>query len=328
MSVNVGIISFAHMHAYGYAAMLQDLPPAQLVGIADDDAERGRQVAAKFDTKYYDSEEALLDDVQAVVVTTENARHKDKTLKAAAAGVDILCEKPLAASLPDATEMISACEQGGVQLMTAFPCRFAPAFAAASQMIAAGELGEILAIKGNNRSTNPGGWFVDKELAGGGTVMDHTVHIADLMRVVTGDEVAEVYCEMDTVYNPDLQVEDTGVVTLQFSQGCIGSIDCSWSRPPHYPIWGDATMCIIGEGGNTWLDLFLEHLDYYRNQDRSYNWVSYTHSPSYAMMEQFVGCVQSGEPVPVTGHDGLKALEVPLAAYESVQRGQPVNLPL
>lgn len=327
MSVEIGIISFAHMHAYSYADVLQHLPAAELVGVSDDNAQRGRRVAGELGIAYYDSDEALLDDVQAVVVTTENARHKEKVLQAADAGVAVLCEKPIATTVADAEEMIDVCQEAGVQLMISFSCRFAPAFLEANNMIVAGELGPILAIKGTNRSRNPGGWFTDKQLAGGGSVMDHTVHIADLMRVVTGDEAGSVYCEMDTVYQPELPVEDSGVVTVEFSQGCIGSIDCSWSRPPHYPIWGDATLCIIGESGNLWLDLFLEHLDYYHNPDDSYNWTSYTESPNYVLMEQFTDCVQSGALVPITGQDGLKALEITLAAYESAQSGQPVSLP-
>lgn len=316
------------MHAYSYSDVLRRLPQAELVGVSDDDAERGRRVAGELDIAYYDSDEALLDDVEAVVVTTENARHKGKVLKAAAAGVHVVCEKPIATTLEDAEEMISACAEGGVQLMISFPCRFVPAFVEAHKMIAAGELGTILAIKGANRGVNPGGWFTDPDLAGGGSAMDHTVHIADLMRVITGDEAASVYCEMDTVYQPELPVEDTGVMTVEFSGGCIGSIDFSWSRPPHYPVWGDVTLGIIGESGNLWLDLFLEHLDCYQTPDRSYKWASYTESPDYALMERFVDCVQSGKPIPITGQDGLKALQITLAAYESAQRGQPVSLPL
>jgi len=315
----IGMISFAHIHAFSYLKVL--LSDVELIGIADDDAERGRQVAAEAGVPYLDTE-VLLEAADGVIVTTENVHHRENVLRAAQAGVDVMCEKPLA------QEMISACREAGVQLMTAFPCRFAPAFIEARQMIEAGELGRILAISATNRGRNPGGWFVQPELSGGGTVMDHTVHMVDLMRVVTGQEPATVYAEVDTVYNPELEVEDCGLLSIAFADGCIAALDCSWSRPPHYPVWGDATMTVIGERGNVVVDLFREHLGYYNNDDRSYTWVAYGESPDYSLVRAFVHSVRSGEPVPVTGEDGLRAVEVALGAYKSVEQGSPVLLPL
>ncbi|MCK4323922.1 MAG: Gfo/Idh/MocA family oxidoreductase [Armatimonadetes bacterium] len=324
----IGMISFAHIHAFSYLNVLLSMPDIELVGIADDDAERGRQVAAEAGLPYLDSEEALLEEADGVIVTTENVRHREMVLRAAQADVDVMCEKPLATTMADGREMISACREAGVQLMAAFPCRFAPAFVEARQMIETGQLGRILAINATNRGRNPGGWFVQPELSGGGTALDHTVHIVDLMRVVTGQEPATVYAELDTVYNPELEVEDCGLLSIEFGDGCIAALDCSWSRPPHYPVWGDATMTIIGERGNVAVDLFREHLDYYNNDDQSYTWAAYGESPDHSLISAFVHSVRSGEPVPATGEDGLRAVEVALAAYESVEQGGPVSLPL
>ena len=87
-------------------------------------------------------------------------------------------------------------------------------------------------------------------------------------------------------------------------------------------------MCIIGTGGNCWLDLFVEHLDLYRNPDSSYVWESYGYGADTGVVGDFARCAQSGEPVPITGYDGLKAMEVALGAYQSAETGQPVELPL
>ncbi len=324
----IGMISFAHMHAFSYLNVLLSMPDVELIGIADDDTERGKQVADEAGLPYLNNEEALLERADGVIVTTENVRHREKVLQAAQAGVDVMCEKPLATTMEDGREMISACREGGVQLMTAFPCRFAPAFVEARQMIEAGDLGRILAISATNRGRNPGGWFVQPELSGGGTALDHTVHMVDLMRVVTGQEPVTVYAELDTVYNPGLEVEDCGLLSIEFVDGCIAALDCSWSRPPHYPVWGDATMTIIGERGNVAVDLFREHLDYYNNNDQSYTWAGYGETPDDDLVRAFVQSVRSGEPVPVTGEDGLRAVEVALAAYKSVEHGGLVSLPL
>jgi len=121
----IGMISFAHMHAFSYLQVLLSMRDIELIGIADDDAERGRQVATDVGLPYLDSE-MLLEEADGVIVTTENVRHRENVLRAAQAGVDVMCEKPLATTMEDGREMISACREAGVQLMTAFPCRFAP----------------------------------------------------------------------------------------------------------------------------------------------------------------------------------------------------------
>jgi UDP-N-acetylglucosamine 3-dehydrogenase len=329
MASRIGIASFAHLHAHSYAASCNELAEVELVGIWDDDPARGKQAAGSYETEFLADLDALLGaDLDGVIVTSENARHREHVLAAAAAGVDVLCEKPISVSVPDAQEMIDGCAGAKVQLMISFPCRYSPALQRALAATRAGELGEILCIKGTNRGRNPGGWFNDVELAGGGSVMDHTVHIVDLMRLLLEDEVAKVYAEIDTRFDPDLDCDDTGILTMTFEGGCVATLDASWSRPPHYPIWGDATMCIIGTGGNCWLDLFVEHLDLYRNPDSSYVWESYGYGADTGVVGDFARCAQSGEPVPITGYDGLKAMEVALGAYQSAETGQPVELPL
>lgn len=329
MAVRIGMISFAHMHAMSYAACTKDNPDIELVGISDDDADRGRQIAGEFETEYFESDEALFDaDIEGAIITTENVHHRAKAEAAADAGVDVLCEKPISVSVADAQAMIDACDEAGVKLMTAFPCRYGPAYLEVQQMVDAGELGDIVAIKGTNRGRNPGGWFVDPELSGGGATMDHTVHVADLMRQITGSEVAEVVCEMDTFFNPQLECDDAGLISMKFTSGCIGTLDCSWSRPPHFPIWGDATMAVIGSEGNAWIDLFREHIDIYDNAERTYTWEPYGSNTDYGLVADFAECVQTDRPVPITGYDGLKAMEVALAAYESAGQGGKVALPL
>ncbi|MGD9520014.1 MAG: Gfo/Idh/MocA family protein [Armatimonadota bacterium] len=327
MAAKIGVISFAHMHAYSYAHCLKQLAEVEFVGIADCDAERAQRVAAQLEVPVL-TEDDLLGEVDGVIITTENVYHKEKTLKAAAAGVHVLCEKPLATSIADGQAMIEACRQAGVQLMQAFPCRYGPAFRAAWQMMRDGEIGDILALKGTNRGRNPGGWFVEPELSGGGATIDHTVHIADLIRTITGDEYDTVYCEQDRFFNPELKCDDAGLVTMTLKGGAFATLDCSWSRPPHYPVWGDATLYIVGTKANVDVNLFIERLDVYRNANASYVWEAYGSVTDLELVADFVRCVASGEPVPISGEDGLRAVEVALAAYRSARTGEVVRLPL
>ena len=109
MTVKVGIMSFAHLHADSYALCLKQHPQAELVGVADHDATRAKAKAHQFETQAFNSYEALLaSDVQAVIICSENAKHAQLAQMAAAAGKHILCEKPLMTRLEDGKAMLAA----------------------------------------------------------------------------------------------------------------------------------------------------------------------------------------------------------------------------
>ncbi|HEX5504818.1 MAG TPA: Gfo/Idh/MocA family oxidoreductase, partial [Thermomicrobiales bacterium] len=126
--LNLGMLSFAHVHAPAYAALLRAMPDAALVAIADDDRARGEGAARKYGAVYVADYGALLAraDIAAVVVCAPNVEHRALVVAAAAAGKPALCEKPLATTYADGAAMIAACRQADVPLMTAFPMRFSP----------------------------------------------------------------------------------------------------------------------------------------------------------------------------------------------------------
>src|SRR5947207_2057324 len=126
--VKIGMMSFAHMHAASYAHSIVTRTDTEMVGIADHDPARAQAMAQRFETRAFPSYEALLaaPGLEAVVIASENVRHRALAEMAAEAGKHVLCEKPLATSLADGEAMIAACRQAGVQLMTAFPCRYSP----------------------------------------------------------------------------------------------------------------------------------------------------------------------------------------------------------
>ncbi len=322
-----GIISFAHLHAAGYARCLAENPETQLVAIADDNPERGALWAERLGVPWYADTHDLLrrSDVDAVIVTTENVHHAAATIAAAAAGKHVLCEKPLATTLADGRAMIAACKQAGVALGTAFPCRYIPAVARVKEQTDAGKLGKILAIAGTNQGRMPGGWFIDKALSGGGAVMDHTVHVADLIRWFTGAEFAEVYCEAGTLFN-DIAIDDAGLLSFSLTDGTICTLDCSWSRLPHYPTWGGVTLNLLGSDGYVSIDAFGQTLQVYTEEPRA-SWVHWGSDMDALMIADFARRVSRGEPPPITGEDGLAAVELALAAYRSASTHQPVKLP-
>jgi predicted dehydrogenase len=326
MSIRIGIMSFAHMHAHAYASAANELEEITLAGVADHDQERAASAAATYGTNAFPSYEALLaSNIDAVVIGSENSRHLELTRMAAQAGKHVLCEKPIATNAEDGREMIRICQEAGVQLMTAFPCRFSPAVNRLKAAVESGEIGKVLAIRGTNRGRCPFGWFVEKELSGGGAVIDHTVHVADLIRWITGAEFTNVYAEISSGIHKQ-EWEDTGFLTMELSNGAFATLDCSWSRPNAFPTWGDVTMAFVGEKGTLTLDMFAQHLVHYRDGERSVNWLGWGDDIDLLMVKAFAKCISEGQTVPISGEDGLRAVEVALAAYQSVATGQPANV--
>jgi len=325
--VRVAILSFAHGHAHGYAGCIAANPHAELVVIADDNAERGQAAAERYGAPWVaDYREAVQrDDVDAVIICSENARHKEMTIAAAEAGKDVLCEKPIATTVEDAQAMIAACAEHGVKLQIAFPVRFNAATVALRDTVKAGQIGEPLIIAARNPGTCPHDWFVQPELSGGGAVIDHTVHVADVLRWMFDAEITEVYAEIDTrIY--DFDVDDTGLLMLRLSNGIPVSLDTSWSRPANNPIWGGVMIDVIGETGVLSLDAYRNNIELIETQGPTNARIPAEVTGDPEMVAAFIEAVRTDTEPPVTGVDGLRAMEVALAAYESAKIHAPVAI--
>ncbi|BCW94954.1 MAG: Gfo/Idh/MocA family oxidoreductase [Fimbriimonadales bacterium] len=325
MKVKVGIMSFAHLHADSYAHCLKTHPSAELVGIADHDKQRAQAKALQWETQAFDSYEALLaSEVQAVIICSENVRHAPLAQMAAAAGKHILCEKPLMTREEDGKAMLAAAQGAGVHLFTAFPCRFSPAFQQMRQLYESGAIGELLALRGTNRGSNPGGWFTDPAQSGGGALIDHTVHVADLIRLLTGQEITEVYAETgNNMFHG--AYDDTAMLSMTLQNGVFATLDASWSRPKTFPTWGDVTLAAVGARGIIEMDMFAQHLVHYDDRAERIRQAFWGDNIDYLMVDEFVRVV-AGEPrqTLATGEDGYRAAAVALAAYRAAEYGMPL----
>lgn len=330
--MRIGIMSFAHLHAEAYIHNLRKAPDVKFIGFSDTDAARGQQFASAFDTRWFSSHEALLGEKpDGVIICSENANHRELVEMAAQAGVHILCEKPIEVTLADAEAMRAVCEANKVNFMTAFPGRFGPANLATKAALTRGDLGNIYALNGINHSEIPRehrAWFAQKALAGGGAVMDHTVHLVDLLRWFFECEVAEVYAEVDNLFYPgEVDVDTAGMVLLTMENGIIASIDCSWSRPTYYPRWGHLKYDIIGDNGFTVVDALAQyHTVYSQKGPRNPMWVNWGSDSNQVMINEFAASIREQRTPAVTWRDGYEALRVALACYESAEQGQPVKL--
>lgn len=326
--LRVGILSVAHMHVGSYVHAFGTDPRTEIVGVYDHDEARARAYADARGLRVFTDRDALLDACDAVCVCSENHHHLEYVLAAAAKGKHVLCEKPLVAREEDATTMREAVERAGVVFMTAFPCRFSPAYARLKERvgkgeIGKGEIGKVRAVCATNRGTCPGGWFVDKTMSGGGAMIDHVVHVGDLLRDLIGEEPARVQAQTgNNVYGQDW--EDTAMVTIEFPSGVFATLDSSWSRPTGFKTWGDVTMTVVGERGTIELDMFGPSLGVYG--ENGYHSSAYGSDLDAAMVQAFIRACLDRAPVPTTLHDGLQAARIALAGYRSLGTGQPATM--
>ena len=318
-SLRIGFLSAAHMHVGGYAAALRGQPRARIVGVWDDVPPRGQAFADAQGVPFVAERERLIEMSDAVVVGSENRKHVENALAALAQDRPVLCEKPLVTTDEEAQALHEAAR--GKTFMTAFPCRFSPVWPATKRRAEA--IGPIRAIVATNRGTCPGGWFVEPALAGGGAMIDHVVHVADLLGDLLGRAPERVYAQTGArMYGRD--TDDCALVSLDYPGGPFVTLDSSWSRPLGFRTWGDLTMRLVGDAGTVEMDLLgpVVHL----TKANGYTETAFGSDADAALVRGFVEACLDGAPVLTTLEDGLAASAIAIAAYRSAGLGQPVAL--
>ena len=330
--VGVALLGAAHTgHAWAYTRALIGSPRAQLVGAHDPEPEHTRWLQHDFGVQLLTEEELLADpQVEAVLVCSANAEHRRHVELAAEHGKHVLCEKPIATTLADADAMVRACDAAGVQLHVAFVSRFLPVVQRARMAVREGRLGELVGLVGGNRGRPPlppsyPAWITDAGLAGGGALIDHSVHVSDAMRHVSGLEVTEVSAEVGALLW-DCGVDDVAVLSLRFDNGAVGSIDPSWSVPDGNPWDYDFYLRLVGtEGSLTITDAAdtVRVVSAGGDGATRLRLASFAEDADRAMIEAFLTSVRAGrqqDPC-ATGVDGRRALEIALAGYRSSATG-------
>jgi predicted dehydrogenase len=339
VEVRIGVISFAHTaHAISYSSALSRIEGVSLAAIYDEDSGRGREYARQFQTTFFSNPDKLLgqDDIQGVIVCSPTNLHRDLVCAAAQAGKHVLCEKPIATSIPDAQAMIAACSSAGVLFQIPFVCRFYPMVQAARKLVQSGEIGRVLGVVGGNRGCPPlppvyPEWIADPIQAGGGALLDHSVHVTDAMRFIFEKEVSSVFAEKSIFHPPGLAVEDCGLLSLIFQNGIIGTVDPSWSIPENNPYHYDFYLRILGEKGTINMDDTRQALTVVSDYptQRGVTAQPFGIDVDLEMVRHFIRCIRLGVNLfpAASGEDGLRALAIALAAYDSANKHEPVNLP-
>jgi predicted dehydrogenase len=327
--MKIGIMSFAHHHAEAYIANLRAIPGVELCGVADEDPVRGQRFAQAYNAPFFQTYEDLLaSKPEGVIICTENSKHLPLVEMAAASKINVLCEKPIATNVADAKSVVDICAQAGVLLMTAFPMRFSAPLMEVKARLDSGELGQVFCFNGTNQGELPTkhrAWFVDPILAGGGAIMDHTVHLVDIMRWYLGSEAAEVYAQTNKIFHAnEVNVETGGLEMITFQNGVFATIDTSWCRPQYWPTWGGLTFEMVTERGAVIVDGFKQNITVYSHANQRPIWQYWGSDMNQSMISEFISAIRDGREPSVTGVDGLRAVEVVMAAYDSARIGQPV----
>ena len=165
------------------------------------------------------------------------------------------------------------------------------------------------------------------DLAGGGALSAHLVHLADLLRWYLDGEVLEVYAQSNRIFHRDeARVETGGMVVLGFEGGVFASIDCSWSRPEAWPTWGGLSFELVTDRGAVRVDGFSQSIELCSDILKKSQLLSWGSDANQAMIDEFAASIREGREARVTGLDGLAAARIVSAAYESVESGQPVKV--
>jgi predicted dehydrogenase len=331
----VGVLSFAHYHANFWSEVFA--ARNALAGIWDPDPVRGREAATRFGTTCFDDIDALLARCNAVAICTETNAHALMIERAAARGLAILCEKPLAASLDDCERIARACHASGVKFMQSFPKRFDPVSYYLRELVATCGLGRITLVRirhGHFYGLQPDfreRWYVDPVLAGGGALLDEGVHGADLLAWLFG--MPESVTAVVSSAALGLPVEDLGVAIFTFPSGLVAELTASFcfsAADVSIEMYGtEGTVLVAG------VDLAsrdITHGGYVRlfHADQSERrWQVVPMTPRFklgAFHEQnataFLDFLEQGTQPPITLDDGLRAFRMINAAYAAARTGQ------
>lgn len=277
----------------------------------------------------YETFDAIKDnpDIDAVYIITPNALHKDQAIRVANAGKHVICEKPMSINAKDGQAMIDACKKNNVKLLVGYRMHFEPKTLEIIRMRKDGELGKVLFFQGlcGFIIGNPTQWRLNKELAGGGAMMDIGIYAINGARYMIGEEPIWVTAQ-ETKTNPEKfkkGVDETIQFQLGFPSGAVASCLSTYSMN------NLDRFFLNGEKGFAEL---LPSTGYGPIKGRT-NKGELTHphvTHQTVQMDEMAGIILEGKQpiVPVDGEEGLKDLKIIDAIFLAVKTGKKVPLKL
>ncbi|WP_297486560.1 UDP-N-acetylglucosamine 3-dehydrogenase [Thermococcus sp.] len=308
--VGVGMMGQHHVRVYSELAKEGKV---ELVGIADANFERAKELARKYGTiPYADYRDLARENLDAVDIAVPTSLHREVALEFINRGTGVLVEKPIADTIENAEAIIKAAEEKAVTLMVGHIERFNPAVLKLKELIGRGELGKVVTISA--KRVGP----MAKRIRDVGIIIDLGVHDIDVISYLFGERVRTVYARAGNVLHP-AGVEDHALITLGFDEG-TGIVETNWLTPHK-----TRTLNVVGTGGIAYLDYIEQALRFYNDE-----WIKEAKierkEPLRNEIEHFIECVEMGKRPIVDGEAGLHALKVALLAQESAKSGKVLEV--
>jgi len=333
--LRTAMLSFAHVHANGYADHIVKHDEAELCVIWDDDPERGKTASEKYGVPLTDDLEAVLsrDDIDAVVVNAPTSQHTELFRAALAHKKHVFTEKALTVTTADSDEIVRLAKEAGVQFMVSLPSRTRPEILFMKDVLDRGLLGKITLMRARvahmaalDRWFGGGSaWFADAALAGGGALFDLGCHTTDVMRWFMGKPKG-VMAKVNN-FSGAYPIDDNAAAVIEFQSGALGILDTSWvhrAGPNPYELYGTDGYL----GLNTWPGGGM----YLTSTQLSADGIEGTISPSNlpaalpAPMDQWISAILHGTESTITVTDGRNLTELLEAIYVSASEGIEVRL--
>jgi myo-inositol 2-dehydrogenase / D-chiro-inositol 1-dehydrogenase len=330
--LKIGVIGAGRIGKVHAATLVQNVPQAEVVAIADVQIESARELAEKFGIAIVtDNYKEIINNpsIEAVVICSPTDTHAQYIIEAAQAGKHIFCEKPVDLTLDAIKKAIAAVDKAGVKLMVGFNRRFDPNFHKIQEMVQSGKIGDPHILKITSRDPAPPP--AEYSAVSGGMFLDMTIHDFDMARYIVGSEVTEVFTKATVLVDPEIGKAgdvDTAIITLTFANGAIGVIDNSRKAVYGY----DQRVEIFGSLGMVNVDNnYPENHRYYTvdgvHKTLPLNFFMDRYLEAYANeMKVFCDAVSSNTELPVSGYDGLMSVAIALAAKKSYIEGRPVKM--
>jgi UDP-N-acetyl-2-amino-2-deoxyglucuronate dehydrogenase len=343
-----------------HAQALATLAESEFVAACDVDSGRAESFAASFGVKPYDDVSRMLGEsgAQAICIATPHPLHAEPALLAAEAGVHVLVEKPLAASLEDCDLMLEAARRRGITLGVISQRRWYEPVRRMKTAIDAGKigrpvLGAFIMYSWRDPSyyqSDP--WRGRWDTEGGGVLVNQSPHMLDLLCWLMGDDVAEVCGYWANLNHPSVDVEDSSVAILRFKNGGLGSIVASLSQKPgiytkvHIHGSNGASVGVETDRGATFIagmsgivepptnDIWTiagqeDSLARFQEEDRAlFQRIDPVNHYHALQIQDFLRSVIENRPPLVSGEDGRRAVALFEAIYRSNREGRPIKLPL
>jgi len=331
--LGIGVLGVGDMGRRHAENVRRLVPEASLIAVADPAIERACQVAADLEIEHaFSSLEDMLGQqgIDCVIIAAPDKFHAQAIRTAASAGKDILSEKPLALNLADARAALDAVAAAGVRLQIGFMRRYDPGYAAAMKRVGAGEIGEPVIFKsiGRDRDAPPIASYQGK--LNGMLLYNNSIHDFDLARWLMRDEVIETHAYTTVAIRPEVaQYGDivASVVNLKYQHGAIGNIESFVQAVYGYDIRTE----IVGSKGSILVGSLQQTPVTFLAKDGGTqlladHFLTRFEAAYVAEVRDFVHNILNDRPLRVTGEDGLRALEIAVAAENSHLHSKPCSI--